>query len=165
MYIYGANGPLLLNIPIRHTGKKDQHQKYKDVKIESTSDWKKQHWKSLQSAYRSSPFFEFYEDEFAALYHREFRFLLDFNYSCLDLTLDCLDLSLDSDKSTEYILNPESATDARKLADAKSKKEFKLEPYPQVFNDRYGFLSNLGIVDLIFNEGPNAADYLRRQTL
>ncbi len=71
MYIYGANGKLSLNIPIKHTGDKSQHQKYKNVRIENEFGWQKQHWKSLQTAYRTSPFFEFYEDDLAPLYHRK----------------------------------------------------------------------------------------------
>ena len=60
--IYGANGKLNLTIPIQHT-KRDGRQKDKVVKIMWEENWQKLHWRSLSSAYRSSPFFEFYEDE------------------------------------------------------------------------------------------------------
>lgn len=75
-YIYGANGKLILNIPIKHLNAPGvkQHQKYKDVRIENDFKWQKQHWKSLKSAYQTSPFFEFYEDDIAPLFHKEESF-------------------------------------------------------------------------------------------
>ena len=86
-YIYGANGKLILNIPIKHINAPGvkQHQKYKDVKIENDFKWQKQHWKSLKSAYQTSPFFEFYEDDIAPLFHKEERFLMEFNYKCFQI--------------------------------------------------------------------------------
>lgn len=163
MYIYGANGKLLLNIPIKHTGNKSGHQKYKDIRIENDFPWQKQHWKSLETVYRTSPFFEFYEDEFYPLYHREFKFLMDFNYHSLQLALECLQLDLSYEKTEEYIKEPTDITDGRSLIEAKNKKHQEFEPYFQVFQEKFSFLSDLSIVDLIFNEGPNALNYLQRQ--
>lgn len=164
MHIYGANGKLLLNIPIRHTGNKSQHQKYREVQIENDFPWQKQHWKSLETVYRTSPFFEFYEDEFHPLYHRKYKFLLDFNYDCLQLALDCLQLDREFTKTEEYVRHAEGLIDGRPLVNAKSAdRKYDLEPYHQVFETKYGFLSDLSIVDLIFNEGPNALTYLERQ--
>lgn len=166
MYIYGANGKLQLNIPVKHTGNKSQHQKYKEVRIENDFQWQKQHWKSLQTVYRTSPFFEFYEDDFAPLYHKKFEYLLDFNYHCLEVVLEeCLQLELDVSKTEEYIRNPEDVTDGRILAEAKSKIKHDLTPYNQVFQDKFGYLNDLSVVDLIFNEGPNALNYLKQQKL
>ena len=141
MYIYGANGKLSLNIPIKHTGDKTQHQKYKDVRIENEFNWQKQHWKSLQIAYRTSPFFEYYEDDLQPLYEKKFKFLLDLNYNCMDLLADCLQLDLKAEKTEEYIL----------------------EPYSQVFDAKFGFLKDLCILDLLFNEGPGSQSYLKQQ--
>ncbi|WP_209310152.1 WbqC family protein, partial [Salinimicrobium oceani] len=87
MYIYGANGKLSLNVPIKHTGNKSNHQKYRDVRIENDFPWQKQHWRSLETVYRTSPFFEFYEDDFRPVYDQKFEFLIDFNYKCLELAL------------------------------------------------------------------------------
>lgn len=165
MYIYGANGKLLLNIPIKHSGDKSQHQKYREVRIENDFDWQKQHWKSLQTVYRTSPFFEFYEDEFYPLYHKKYDFLIDFNYDCLELALDCLQLELDYTKTKEFILHPEGVIDARKLVQAKGVKKHIFEPYTQVFASKFGYLNDLCIIDLIFNEGPNALNYLESQEL
>lgn len=164
MYIYGANGKLLLNIPVKHTGEKKQHQKYREVRIENDFHWQKQHWKSLQSAYRTSPFFEFYEDDFQPLYSKNYKFLLDFNYDCLEVALECLQLDLDFQKTDKYESDPSSVIDARFLVEAK-KENYDFEPYTQVFESKFGYINNLSIVDLIFNEGPNALSYLERQTI
>lgn len=165
MYIYGANGKLLLNIPIKHTGNKSGHQKYRDIKIENDFPWQKQHWKSLETVYRTSPFFEFYEDEFYPLYHKKFEFLMDFNYHSLQLTLDCLQLDLEYRKTTEYFREPENMTNGRSLIEAKNRSPRALEPYFQVFQEKFGFMNDLSVVDLIFNEGPNALNYLERQEI
>lgn len=163
MYIYGANGKLLLNIPIKHTGNKSNHQKFRDVRIENEFPWQKQHWKSLESVYRTSPFFEFYEDDFHPLYHKKFDFLMDFNLRCFELAMESLQIELPVEKTTEYFLHPEGMINGRSLIVAKKKNPPQLEPYPQVFQDKYGFLNDLSIVDLLFNEGPNAANYLENQ--
>ena len=165
MYIYGANGKLLLNIPIKHIGDKSSHQKYKDVRIENNFDWQKQHWKSLQTVYRTSPFFEFYEDDFLPLYSRKYEFLMEFNYACLDLVLECLQIDKEYSKTKEFILKPQDLTDGRSLVKAKGERKFVLEPYTQVFKNKFGYLNDLSIVDLVFNEGPNAANYLQNQEL
>ena len=165
MYIYGANGKLSLNIPIKHSGNKSQHQKYKDLRIENDFPWQKQHWKSLETVYRTSPFFEFYEDEFQPLYTRKFEFLMDFNYNCLELALDALQLEIQQQKTEEFILHPKDSIDARDLVQAKGPKSAIFETYSQVFAPKFGFLNDLSIVDLIFNEGPNAANYLEQQDI
>lgn len=165
MYIYGANGKLLLNIPIKHTGEKKQHQKYRDVRIENDFHWQKQHWKSLQSAYRTSPFFEFYEDDFEPLYSRKYDFLLDFNYDCLEVALESLQMEVDFQKTTTFESEPASVIDGRYLVNAKSEVSYDFEAYTQVFVNKKGHLNNLSVVDLIFNEGPNALNYLSRQDI
>ncbi|MCM4159315.1 WbqC family protein [Antarcticibacterium flavum] len=162
MYVYGANGRLLLNIPIKHLHSPGikQHQKYRDVKIENDFDWQKQHWKSLKSAYQTSPFFEFYEDDLAPLYHEKAEFLMDFNYRCFEKVLECLQLEVNYKKTEEFIKEPVGINDRRDLINAKRDRE--IEPYPQVFQDKEGFLHNLSILDLMFNEGPNAINYLKQ---
>lgn len=159
--IYGANGKLLLNIPVKHLhipGVK-QHQKYREVRIDNSVNWQKQHWKSLKSAYQTSPFFEFYEDDLAPLFAKEATFLMDFNYQCFHLVCECLQLEISYKKTKEYFRDPTEMTDKRELINAK--KEIYIEEYSQVFQEKEGFLSNLSILDLMFNEGPNAVNYLR----
>lgn len=165
MYIYGANGKLSLNIPIKHTGQKKQHKKYKEVKIENDFHWQKQHWKSLQSAYRTSPFFEFYEDEFKPLYSKKYAFLMDFNLKCFQLTLECLQLERKIEETQDYFRKPENMNDGRFLVNAKLKENPIFEAYTQVFESKMGYLNNLCILDLLFNEGPNALNYLEHQKM
>ncbi|MBZ9630468.1 WbqC family protein [Salegentibacter sp. LM13S] len=172
MYIYDSNGKLLLNIPIRHrsalTGEPKEagkHQLYKEVKIENDFEWQKQHWRALKASYQTSPFFEFYEDEIYPLYHKKYDYLMDFNYACLEFITDSLQLDLDFKKTSEYMLNPEDKKDLRNLINAKAKFNFEQEEYTQVFKEKQGFLANLSILDLLFNEGPNTTNYLESQKL
>lgn len=162
-HIYGANGKLSLNIPVHHTHK--NRQLYRDIKIVKESKWQIQHWKSLQSAYRTSPFFEFYEDELAPLFHLKESFLMDYNFNCLDVILDCLQLDLKYLKTTAFEKDPKDITDARYLVNARKEKQFEFDRYTQVFSNKHGFIGNLSILDLLFNEGPNSINYLETQTL
>ncbi len=163
-YIYGANGKLLLSIPIKHTGKEGR-QLYKDVSIENDFLWQNLHWKSLETAYRTSPFFEYYEDEFVHLFEKKRNFLLDFNYECTQVILDCLQLDISFSKTESYIDTTQTYSDLRYLINAKKEHKYNLEPYIQVFESKHGFLSNLSILDLLFNEGTNALTYLENQDI
>lgn len=162
-YIYGANGKLSLNIPVIHTQK--ERQKYRDVKIYNAEKWQQIHWKSLESAYRTSPFFEFYEDEIAPLFQTKAKFLLDFNMQCFKTICECLQLELNSSETTVYEKTVIDKLDMRDLVNVKKEKPKPFEPYTQVFNDKHGFISNLSIFDLLFCEGPNSVNYLQNQSL
>jgi hypothetical protein len=162
MLIYSPNGVQLLNIPIKHS--KAAHQKTRDVRIENAFDWQKQHFKSLEAAYRSSPFFEFYEDAFVPIFTRKHEFLLDLNLECIELVSKCLGMSLAYQKTEEYFHTAEGFDDYRKLANGK-KDPSVFEEYTQVFGDKHGYLNNLSILDLLFNEGRYALDYLKKQSL
>ncbi|MBQ4803944.1 WbqC family protein [Aquimarina sp. MMG015] len=165
-YIYGANGKLLLTIPIKHTGdKQNNKQLYKDVKIENEFKWQLLHWKSIESAYRTSPFFEYYEDEMIHLFEKRKNFLLDFNYECMEVIQDCLQLDISYTKTLTYQKEVETVIDLRTLVNAKKEKQYELSSYIQVFSDKYGFIPNLSILDLLFNEGTNALTYLEEQQI
>ncbi len=161
-YIYGANGKQLLTVPVIHV-KGLGHQKSKDIQIDNSFNWQKNHLRSIQTAYRSSPFFEYYEDELMPVFEKKYKFLLDLNLETEQFISELLFLELSRDFTTEYEEN--HADDFRYLVNAKSKKEFLLRPYQQVFTDKHGFLSNLSILDLLFNEGTNALTYLEAQVL
>lgn len=165
-YIYGANGKLLLNVPIKHReNKTDQHQKYKDIKIENAFKWQRLHWKSLEAAYRTSPFFEFYEDDFVGLFENQPTFLMDFNLKCMEVVFDCLGIDFQFEFTEEFQLHPKDISDRRQLVTSKRKQYSELLPYIQVFQAKYGYLSNLSILDLLFNQGPSSLDYLQSQDL
>ena len=169
MYIYDANGKLLLNIPIKHSaalGKKAGiKQKYKDLQIENDFPWQQQHFRAFKASYQTSPFFEFFEDDLQPLYEKKFKFLLDFNYHCMEFVADCLQIDWEFEKTAEFTLKPEDKQDFRFLANAKSNKGFENSRYTQVFEEKAGFLPNLSILDLIFNEGNTALSYLQEQSL
>lgn len=163
-HIYSPNGLQVLTIPIQHT-KSDGHQKTKDVRIDGSMNWQKQHWKSLETAYRTSPFFEYYEDELYPLFAKKFSFLLDFNFEAISLLLEFLQIDMALEKTNSYQLKPETEKDFRQLINAKKGIELPFEKYTQVFAEKHGFLSNLSVLDLLFNEGPNGITYLERQTV
>lgn len=162
MYIYSPNGLQLLNVPVKHS--KELHQKTKDVRIENDFNWQKQHFKSLDAAYRSSPFFEYFEDEISPIFEKKYEFLKDLNFDTLHLISKCLRMPFDYKETTEYFHEVTDYKDFRNLANGK-KDPTILEPYTQVFDDKYGFINNLSIVDLLFNEGRYALDYLKKQPL
>lgn len=162
-YIYGANGKLALNVPVIHTQK--NRQKYQDVKIFNETNWQDLHWKSLLSAYRTSPFFEYYEDDIKPLFNSKAHYILDFNLKCFEVVSDCLQLDLQPSKSEIYQKQPENIIDFRALVNAKKEMTQQFDSYTQVFSDKHGFVPNLSILDLLFNEGPNAVNYLESQTI
>lgn len=161
MYIYGANGKLSLNIPIKHLPKTEVkvHQKYTEVKIDNESKWQSIHWKSLKTAYQTSPFFEYYEDELAPLFQKDYIYLYEFNRDCFETAVECMQLDLQFEFTSEYHKQPENLTDLRHLSNAK--QSVNISEYIQVFQEKHGFISNLSILDLLFNEGPNTVTYLK----
>ncbi|GGE19572.1 WbqC family protein [Psychroflexus salis] len=164
-YIYGANGKLLLNIPIKHNGS-GAHQLLKEVKIENDFKWQRLHWKSLESAYRTSPYFEFFEDDFYPLYHKKYEYLIDFTQDAWQVLLASLGLDLQIEFTSKYQeaqTDKEEINDLRFLGKAKRTANLNLDKYIQVFESKKGFISNLSILDLLFNEGTNALAYLRTQ--
>ena len=161
-YIYTAHGKHLLNVPIQHG--KENKQKSKDVKIDYKDDWHKLHLKTLQTAYNSSPFFEFYIDDLRPIFEKRMDFLLDLNLKCHEFVMNSLQLTIPTSKTFEYHKKP-YCIDTRHLAIAKSNQEFNFERYIQVFEQNHGFISNLSILDLLFMEGPNALNYLENQTI
>ena len=162
MYIYSPNGIQLLNVPIKHN--KERHQRMKEVKIENDFDWQKQHFKSLEAAYRTSPFFEYFEDDIAPIFQKKHTFLMDLNLQTMELVSKCLGMEFNPKKTTEYFHEVPNYEDLRYLINGK-KDTTLLESYTQVFEEKHGFLNNLSILDLLFNEGRYAKDYLKKQTL
>jgi len=162
MYIYSPNGIQLLNIPVKHSSQ--AHQKTKDIRLETAFDWQKQHFKSLEAAYRSSPFFEYFEDAMLPVFQNKHTFLMDLNFATIDIVWRCLNLKPDFGKTMEYFTDANGFDDFRHLANGK-KDSAVFETYTQVFGNKHGFINNLSILDLLFNEGRYALDYLRRQSL
>jgi hypothetical protein len=162
MYIYSPNGIQLLNIPVKHSD--NAHQKIQDVKLETAFDWQKQHFKSLEAAYRTSPFFEYFEDDLHPIFTKKHIFLMDLNLQTMELVSKCLGMNFTTEKTTEYFHEVNNKTDYRNLINGK-KETTQIEPYTQVFGEKHGFINNLSILDLLFNEGRYAKDYLKNQKL
>ena len=157
--IASPNGPLKLIIPVVRSSKNI----VKDVKIDNTQNWKKIHWKSLESSYRSSPYFEFYEDEFYSLYFKNKNdFLFDFNNKINLSILKCLGIETEIIISSSYVEKDLEIEDFRNIIPSKSNvlEKFKEIKYNQVFQEKQSFLPNLSILDLLFNEGPLAKQFL-----
>ncbi|MBC8307788.1 MAG: WbqC family protein [Pelagibacterales bacterium] len=158
-YIYGANGKLLLSIPVIHSQK--NRKLLKDVKISYDQDWLSQHWKSLEISYRSSPFFEFFEDKLICLYNKKEKYLVDFNLKSINILFEMLQIDLEYDFTNSYEENNSSISDYRINPENFNSNEIKIDRYTQVFQSKHGFISNLSVLDLIFNEGPNAINFLK----
>ena len=154
--IAGANGPLNLIVPIqRGSGK----TKVKDIKIDHSQNWKKIHWKSLESAYRTSPYFEYYEHLFYPVYNEyKLKFLVDLNDKMAEIILSCLQFEKTVHKSNHYLSTVIGLSDYRqKIHPKQPSLDFSTGvKYIQVFEDKLGFFPNLSVLDLVFNEGPNA---------
>lgn len=159
--LYSANGELMLNIPVEKG--RSRKMKMKDVRIAYHTDWQKIHWKSIESAYRSSPFFEFYVDDFIPFYTKTFDFLFDYTFQMHRVVAGHLELENeirftdDFEKQVEndfrYVIHPKKNSVGLDNA-------FRPLEYRQVFAEKYGFIPNLSIIDLLFNEGPNAVSVL-----
>jgi|AOAMet1_03_M0_10_1038530.scaffolds.fasta_scaffold12029_1 hypothetical protein len=157
-YIYGANGKQLLNIPVT-IPKSSKKTKSKDILIEN-SNWQKQHYKSLEAAYNHSPFFEFYKDDLRKIFSKKYTYLLDVNLDSFHFIMDALELPKEYTLSKTY--EETKLNDFRNLADSKKKVEISTIPYIQMFDQKFGFLKNLSILDLLFMEGPNSINFLEK---
>ncbi|WP_295232753.1 WbqC family protein [uncultured Chryseobacterium sp.] len=154
--IYGANGKLALIIPIRHNGKR----LLKDIEMSDSEDWKTLHWKSIKTAYQSSPYFEYYENRLKEMYAYEGKSLLDFNLNAIHIIQQILKTDQAYILNEEYIKNPE-AINFRERFSAKAPSEFAMEDYYQTFSDKLGFLKDLSVLDLICNKGPESVTYIK----
>ncbi len=156
-YIFGTNGKQSLNIPVKHNKTADK-KKTKEAFVDNTSQWQRQHLRSLQTAYRNSPFFEFYIDDLLPIFTKQYKYLVDVNIDTFLFFTDVLEISSHFSKTTEYEVHPKG--DFRFLADIKQQPKNEFQKYIQMFDDKHGFLANLSILDLLFMEGPNAINIL-----
>ena len=170
-HIYGGNGLLVLTIPIK---KVITHKlPIREITIDYSSSWLKQHCAAIVSAYNNSPFFEYYfYDEFLPILEKREHFLFDLNLSLTQRALELISTNkkialTDSFIGDDLALQSDNILDLRDRIHPKREsrilEELELEnQYYQVFNSKYGFLKNLSILDLLFNEGPNSITYLEK---
>ncbi|PQJ81209.1 WbqC family protein [Polaribacter glomeratus] len=157
-YIYNSNGKQLLTVPVKHLSK-DNRKKTKDALVENDFPWQDQHFKSLQIAYRTSPFFEFFVDDIAPIFEKKYTYLQDLNIDTFLFLTDALQIETSFSKTDEYLVET-TEKDFRFLAEIKQQPKKLVDNYIQMFDDRHGFIPNLSILDLLFMEGPNAISYL-----
>lgn len=153
-YILGPNGPMMLNIPVDHQSTSGTID---EVKISYTENWQHRHWQAILSAYGSAPFFESLSVELEVFYKNQTDYLLEYNNQLLKLILSWLQYEIDYDLTKDW--HAEHTLDQRERFHPKRQAEI-MAPYPQVFDEQLGFTPNLSVIDLIFNEGRWALDYL-----
>lgn len=154
------NGTQTLTIPVIHNGK----QAMRDIRISEHGNWRHLHWNAIVTAYKKSPFFDYYADDFAHFYEEKDNFLMDFNLRLHDTVCNLLALErkiVELKDNTR--LNSEGLFDARFLSERKEIEKIEsTEEYYQVFSQRNGFIPNLSIADLLFNMGPEGLIILHK---
>lgn len=162
-YLAGPNGGMRLTIPVEHFRR--DRMPLRDLRICNRDRWQLLHWRTLVSAYRRSPWFEFYEDELRPLYEKEFSYLLDWNLQAFQLVSGWLGREWELSRTETYLEHypPGAIVDARHRLNPRDRE--KVGPvtpfYQQVFETRTGFLPGLSILDLIFCEGRRSLQTLR----
>lgn len=156
--IAAANGAMPLSIPVEHSS--GIKTAMKDIRIADHGNWRHLHWNTIVSAYNSSPFFEYYQDDFYPFYHRKFEFLIDFNEGLQQtvlslLNIDCPPVAYTTEYKQDF---NDNELDLRETIHPKkdwklTDVEFTPETYYQVFEQKFGFQENLSIIDLLFNMG------------
>lgn len=155
--IASPSGPLVLSIPVEKPA--TSKTPMRDIRISEHGNWRRMHWNALEAAYNSSPFFEYYKDDFVPFYERPQGFLVDFNESLCRLVCELIPLRVELSRTTHYRVELDKEDiDGRTLFDAKKtdNRYLTAKPYYQVFEQQLGFLPNLSIVDLLFNMGPES---------
>ena len=156
-----TDGMQALTIPVTHDSPKTLTR---DIRISDHGNWRHLHWNAIQSAYNSSPFFEFYADDLYPFFERQWDFLIDFNEAITNKMCELLDIEPKIERTTNY--QPADVVDMADFRETIRPKhpmpdeEFTPRRYYQVFEQKHGFLPNLSILDLLFNEGNESILFL-----
>lgn len=152
--IMSSNGKLSLSIPLVKQADKEL---ISEKKISYVENWQQQHWRTITSAYKNSPYFEFFEDELKPFYATQFEFLFDYNTQLLQTVLHILRVKKQIQFTANFVAKPNGIADLRSLSDLSNDVYF-VKPYYQVFADKYGFMANLSCLDALFNVGLRTID-------
>ena len=162
---YGADGVQTLSFPIKHEG--GTHKiPVSEIKIDYKTPWVQQHERAIVSAYRTSAYFEYYQDELFSILEHGYERLFDLNLALIRFFIEKIGLRVDLRLTEDYALEPDM-DDLREVIHPKRPNtilsDLELEkPYFQVFSQKHGFQSDLSIMDLLFNEGPDSIVYLKK---
>ncbi len=154
-----ANGIMDLSIPVDSAGKTP----IRDLRISDHNNWQTHHWRSIETAYNSSPFFEYYADDFRPFFEKKWLFLWDFNLALFNKTLELLDIETKIELTEQY--KPETCDnflDLRAAIHPIKEISLLLKPYYQVFETKFGFMPNMSIIDLLFNMANEAQLILKK---
>ena len=157
--IFGPNGKQMLTVPV--TKPMGNRTQTKDIRIAYELSWQKNHWRSFEAAYNKSPFFLYYQDYLIQFYEDHHTFLLDFNYKILDTLFMAIRLDRNIGFTASFEKEPKGIDDKR--MELVTKPQWFHPEYVQVFSSKHGFLSNLSIIDLLFNLGPETLSYISPQ--
>lgn len=157
-----ANGPMSLSLPVEGKAEKAP---IRDIRLSDHGHWQHLHWNSIESAYNSSPFFEYYADDLHPFFEKKPDFLFDFNEGIRETICELLEIDAHSEKTDFFVSEreiPDEWVDLRNSIHPKKALDdgFCATPYYQVFDRKFGFQPNLSILDLLFNMGPEAILYL-----
>ena len=160
MRLMGANGPLLLTVPLE--GGRDQYGHLKDLQISYAEPWQRIHWRGIHDNYRKAPWFEDYAPGLESLYRKREKFLLDLNLKTTEWAVQRLKLKVDflAGKGEQDLVKQ-----VQVAKDSSQQETSNWPVYQQVFSERHGFVPNLSIVDLLLCEGPMAINYLKKIAL
>lgn len=162
--IASADGPLALTIPVEKSS--EGKCAMKDIRVSEHGNWRHVHRNAFVAAYKQSPFFDYYSDEFNAFFDRKYEFLYDFNMELTQWLCEQIDIQPELVPTTEYMDTGEGILDLRETIHPKKSAVdmasfYRPVPYYQVFDSRHGFQPDLSIVDLLFNMGPESLLVLR----
>lgn len=166
--IASAAGPLSLTIPTEKS--EDPKCLMKDVRISDHGNWRHVHWNAFVAAYKQSPFFDYYADEFHEFFEKRYSFLFDFNSELCNWLCEQLDMHPVVTWSDDFIVDTAGMDDFREQIHPKKRLQtddasFKAVPYYQVFQEKQGFQPDLSVADLLFNMGPEGLLVLRDSIL
>ena len=155
--IAGPNGILNLSVPVKKESEK--YINFKDIKISNEDNWQRIHWLSLETSYRSSAYFEFYEDDFIPFYQKKYNYLFDYNLELYIVVLKLIKMPVKYDFTVYYEKSYENLIDFRMINKPNKPSTYQNKKYYQVFEDKNGYINNISILDLLFNQGPQATKF------